>query len=78
MKTLNAQGGLWRRGEGAAERDDIVKGTRMTEHPSTLLISWPFHVCPARLSYILKTDIKIPSLLLMINIHKKYLEYNYE
>lgn len=64
-------GSLWRRGEGAAERDEIVKGMRMIEHPSRLLISWPFHVCPVMLSYILKSDIKISSLLIMINVHTK-------
>lgn len=74
--------GLWRRGEGAAERDEIVKRNRMAEHPSMLLTLCP---CTAVLSYVQQMDITehqqevFPIQFAGHAKHRqKYLEYSYE
>lgn len=46
MKTLNASENVRRRGEGAAEREEIARRRRMGERPHMLLTSQPFYVCP--------------------------------
>lgn len=77
--------GLWRRGEGAAERDEIVERKRMAEHPSMLLTLSSFHICPAMLSYIQLIETKehqqwvFPIKVAGYGKHRqKHLDYSYK
>lgn len=80
MKTLKAQGGFWRRGEGAADREGTVKRRRIQS--TQALQGRPTAALPCHLTHRPQTPKTVngedleSSLLIMINIDKKYLECN--